>query len=209
MQAERTGTRSPSKNSRRETQGLTDSSSATEAGEDRRKHGKELAASLCSLERVVRPAPTEGLLDRRNSGVVPGASGKPVGGPSGPNEAPGGQNVHVFAILRLREACWWTFWSSEGSGRPVGGHSGRPKASGGLLVDILVVRREKLAGRRTFWPSRASLASFLPPTRAVGVKWSRETQGLTNSSSATEAGHARRRSRKRRDGQPLFAGARG
>ena len=38
----------------------------------------------------------------------------------------------------------------------------------------------------------------------------RETQGLTNSSSATEAGDARRRqSKKNPAGQPLFAGARG
>ena len=34
--------------------GLTNSSSATEAGEDRLNHEKERAASLCSLERVVR-----------------------------------------------------------------------------------------------------------------------------------------------------------
>jgi hypothetical protein len=33
---------------------LTDPSSATEAGEKRRKHGIDLTASLCSLERVVR-----------------------------------------------------------------------------------------------------------------------------------------------------------
>ena len=38
---------------------LTDPSSATEAGEDRQEHETEPAASLCSLERVVRPAPTE------------------------------------------------------------------------------------------------------------------------------------------------------
>ena len=33
---------------------LTNSSSATEAGEDRLNHGKKPTASLCSLERVVR-----------------------------------------------------------------------------------------------------------------------------------------------------------
>ena len=36
---------------------LTNSSSATEAGEGGRNHGKEPAASLCSLERVVRGRP--------------------------------------------------------------------------------------------------------------------------------------------------------
>ena len=59
MLAERAGTRSPSENPTRETQGLTNSSSATEAGEEGCNHGKDLTASLCSLERVVRPAPTE------------------------------------------------------------------------------------------------------------------------------------------------------
>ena len=34
--------------------GLTNSSSATEAGEDRLNHGTDSTASLCSLERVVR-----------------------------------------------------------------------------------------------------------------------------------------------------------
>ena len=50
--------------------GLTNSSSATEAGEDRLNHEEEPAASLCSLERVVRPAPTERLVnvDRRPTG---------------------------------------------------------------------------------------------------------------------------------------------
>ena len=43
---------------------LTAPSSATEAGEDRRNHGTEPAASLCSLERVVRPSPgTESIDD--------------------------------------------------------------------------------------------------------------------------------------------------
>ena len=51
----RTGTRVPLANRKRVDQGLTDSSSATEAGEDRLNHEKEPAASLCSLERVVRP----------------------------------------------------------------------------------------------------------------------------------------------------------
>ena len=41
-------------NPTRETQGLTDSSSATEAGEKRLNHGTSPTASLCSLERVVR-----------------------------------------------------------------------------------------------------------------------------------------------------------
>ena len=42
--------------------GLTNSSSATEAGEDKTMHTKRnRTASLCSLERVVRPAPTERL----------------------------------------------------------------------------------------------------------------------------------------------------
>ena len=61
-----TGTDVPSKNPGERTQGLTDSSSATEAGEDRLNHGTDPAASLCSLERVVRHPPTEGFLDRRN-----------------------------------------------------------------------------------------------------------------------------------------------
>ena len=38
---------------------LTNPSSATEAGKEGRNHEREPAASLCSLERVVRPAPTE------------------------------------------------------------------------------------------------------------------------------------------------------
>ena len=38
---------------------LTDSSSATEAGDEGREPRTGLHASLCSLERVVRPAPTE------------------------------------------------------------------------------------------------------------------------------------------------------
>ena len=59
----------PPGNGRRETgktQGLTNPSSATEAGEARRNQHERLPASLCSLERVVRPAPTERTnVDRR------------------------------------------------------------------------------------------------------------------------------------------------
>ena len=51
--------------------GLTDSSSATEAGEARLDYEKEPAASLCSLERVVRPAPTE----RTNRNTLPTGGG--------------------------------------------------------------------------------------------------------------------------------------
>ena len=40
--------------------GLTDSSSATEAGENRLNHGTDPTASLCSLERVVRPGVVSG-----------------------------------------------------------------------------------------------------------------------------------------------------
>ena len=65
----RTGTGVPSKNSTRETQGLTDSSSATEAGRTRLETQERRSASLCSLERVVRPAPTERTnVDRRGVG---------------------------------------------------------------------------------------------------------------------------------------------
>ena len=39
----------------REEEHLTDSSSATEAGEEGRNHGTSPTASLCSLERMVRP----------------------------------------------------------------------------------------------------------------------------------------------------------
>ena len=53
--------------------GLTNSSSATEAGEDRLNHREDPNASLCSLERVVRPAPTERLW-------TAGKEGRPTGG---------------------------------------------------------------------------------------------------------------------------------
>ena len=46
--------------------GLTNPSSATEAGDARLDNEKERAASLCSLERVVRPPAYRGPLDRRN-----------------------------------------------------------------------------------------------------------------------------------------------
>ena len=69
----------PLANRDRETQGLTDSSSATEAGEDGLNHGTDLNASHCSLERVVRPAPTErvlvaGRIDCHSGGGMTGAA---------------------------------------------------------------------------------------------------------------------------------------
>ena len=45
-------------------------------------------------------------------------------------------------------------------------------------------------------------------TLAIGEHLAK-TQGLTNSSSATEAGQVKRAMQRRRDGQLLFAGARG
>ena len=54
--SKRTGVDVPSQNSMLETQGLTDPSSATEAGESKLRIQKGRTASLCSLERVVRLA---------------------------------------------------------------------------------------------------------------------------------------------------------
>ena len=56
---------------------LTNSSSATEAGEARADNGKDSPASLCSLERVVRPAPTERMaqtVDVDSGGGMTGAA---------------------------------------------------------------------------------------------------------------------------------------
>ena len=53
---------------------LTNSSSATEAGEDRCKHEKGRAASLCSLERVVRLWGGEWSCGLRHTGILVGTA---------------------------------------------------------------------------------------------------------------------------------------
>ena len=83
--ATQTGTGSPSKTLSERLQGLTNPSSATEAGEDRLNHGTGRAASRCSLERVVRRdrAPTRGRADGK-------ARAGEANGPSPTTKGPAG-----------------------------------------------------------------------------------------------------------------------
>ena len=85
-----TGTRSPSKNSTRETQGLTNQAQRQRLAKSRLELGGSPNASLCSLERVVRPAPTErtnGNQPRLRRGNEGNAAGKGwAKGLTGPNE---------------------------------------------------------------------------------------------------------------------------
>ena len=115
---------------------ITNSSSATEAGEDRLNHAIDLNASLCSLERVVRPAPTERL----------------NGNPRGLRRGNDGRR-------RRKRVNGGTGWPGRRTPR---------RKNGNTLDD---------GGTGTSLPSKN-------PTR--------ETQGLTNPSSATGAGEVKR-----------------
>ena len=132
---------------------LTYPSSATGYGDARLDNEKRRAAMACSLERVVRPAPTEGALDCRNSGEVAGASGRPIGRQSGRPEPPDDLMVRVFAILRLRMTRMRAFSQSGGSGRPECPPTGRPETPRGQNVHQQVVRRLREACWWTFWSS--------------------------------------------------------
>ena len=79
MPPKRTGTGSPSQNPTAKLLGLTESSSATEAGEDRLWTRRGRTASRCSLERVVRPAPTERMARTVDGDSGGGTTGAPAG----------------------------------------------------------------------------------------------------------------------------------
>ena len=67
-----------------------------------------------------------------------------------------------------------------------------------------------MLGGQTGWQSEREYARrWMNGNRRAFGNPTRKTQGLTNPSSATEAGHARREIKGNPDGQPLFAGARG
>ena len=138
------------------------------------------AASLCSLERVVRPAPTEGPLDRRKgwvrcrgggvncpSGEVIRHSGGVICGSSGVNCPSGGVNRRSGGVSRGSGGVNCRSGGvSRGSGGVSRGSGGVNCRSGGVIRGSGGVRNDAV-----------------PPAG--------ETQGLTNSSSATETGEDR------------------